>query len=100
MAPLRDNLDMLSGLDISFGDFFQDMFEKELSFTFFYKFIKARKQYNFNCKILLNTCLCETCENAILLARGLNQTCKKSIPCHPRQSWKSILVIQTKRTAC
>ena len=75
---------MLSGLDISVGDFFKDIFEKELSFTFFYKFIKARKQYNFNCKIPLNTCLCETCKNAVLLARGLNQTCKKLIPCDPQ----------------
>ena len=74
--PLRDILDMLNGSDISVGDFFKDMFEKELLFTVFYKFIKAPKQYIFNCKLSQNTCVCETCENAVLLARGLNQAYK------------------------
>ena len=81
--PLRDILDMLNESDISVGDSLKDMFEKELSFTLFYKFIKAREQYIFNCKIPQNTCLCETCENVVLLAWGLNQACKKSIPCVP-----------------
>ena len=76
--PLRDILDMLNGSDISVGDSFKD-----ISFTLFYKFIKARKQYIFNCKIPQNTCLCETCENAVLLAWGLNEACKKSIPYDP-----------------
>ena len=49
----------------------------------FHKFIKARKQYIFNCKIPYNTCLCGTCKNTFLLARGLNKACKKSIPCNP-----------------
>ena len=48
-----------------------------------YKFVKARKQYIFNCEISLNTCLCETCENAALSLGGLNQACKKSIRCDP-----------------
>ena len=81
--PLRDILDMLNGSNISVSDSFKDMFEKELSFTLFYKFIKARNQYIFNCKIYQNTCLCQTCENAFLLTRGLNQACKKSITCDP-----------------
>ena len=34
-------------------------------------------------KIPQNTCLCETCENAVLLARDLNQAPKKSIPYDP-----------------
>ena len=76
--PLRDIIDMLNRSGISVGDSFKDIFEKELSFTLFHK---ARTQYIFNCKIPQNTCLCETCENVILLARGLNQACKKSIPC-------------------
>ena len=46
--PLRDVLNMLNESDISVGDSLKDMFEKELSFTLFYKFIKARKQYIFN----------------------------------------------------
>ena len=46
--PLRDILDMLNGSNISVSDSFKDVFEKELSFTLFYKFIKARNQYIFN----------------------------------------------------
>ena len=80
---LRDILDMLNGSNISVSNSFKDMFEKELSFTLFYKFIKARNQYIFNCKIYQNTCLCQTCENAFLFTRGLNQACKKSITCDP-----------------
>ena len=74
---------MLNGSDISFGDSFKDIFEKELTFTLFYKFIKTLKQYIFNCKLRHNTCLREIYENAALLAQGLNQVCKKSIPCDP-----------------
>ena len=59
------------------------MFEKEPCFTLFYKFIKARRDYIFNCKIPQNTCLCETFEYVVLLARGLNQASNKSITCDP-----------------
>ena len=83
--PLRNIRDILNGSDISLGDSFKDMFEKELSFIIFYKFIKVRKQYIFNCKIPQNTCLCETCKNVVLLARALNQACNKSIPCDPHE---------------
>ena len=76
--PLRDVLNMLNESDISVGDSF-----KELSFTLFYKFIKARKQCIFNWKISQNICLCETCENAVLLVRSLNQACKELKPCDP-----------------
>ena len=74
--PLRDILDMLNESDISVGDSLKDMFEKELSFTLFYKFIKARKQYIFNCKIPQNTCLCETCENVIVEEYSCNSNKK------------------------
>ena len=72
---------MLKGSDVSVGDSLKYMLEKKLSFTLFHRFIKARKQYIFNCKIPQDTCLFETCENAVLFARGLNQASKKSIPC-------------------
>ena len=39
--PLRNIRDILNGSDISLGDSFKDMFEKELSFIIFYKFIKV-----------------------------------------------------------
>ena len=66
---------MLNGSDISVG--VKDLFEKELSFTLFYQFIKAYKQYIFNSKIPRNTCLCETCENALFLARGELSICEE-----------------------
>ena len=79
--PLRDVLDMLNGSAIDDGESFQSTFDKALSFTLFYKFIKVRKQYIFNNKIPHNTCLCEVCENTTLLGKGLNQACNvKKIP--------------------
>ena len=78
--PLRDVLEILNGSEMSSGEGFEANFEKKLSFTLFYKFIKARKQYIFNSKIPQYTCLCEVCENAVLLAKGLHNACKlKSI---------------------
>ena len=62
------------------------MFRRAISYglwELFYKFIKARKQCIFNWKISQNICLCETCENAVLLVRSLNQACKELKPCDP-----------------
>ena len=82
--PLRATPDMVNGSDLSAGDFFKNMFEKELSFTFSYKFIKVHKQYIFNCKIPQNASeFLKTCQNVVLFAWSLNQACKKSIPCDP-----------------
>ena len=67
---------------VSVGESFKIMFEEELSFTLFYKFIKEGKQYILNCNIPQNTCLYEICENTVLLPGGLTQTRKKSIPCN------------------
>ena len=67
---------------VSVGESFKIMFEEELSFTLFYKFIKEGKQYILNCNIPQNTCLYEICENAVLLPGGLTQARKKSIPCN------------------
>jgi len=82
--PLRDILEILNGSDIDSGNGFEDEFDKKLSFSLFYKFIKARKQYIFNNKIPQYTCLCEVCENAVLLSKGLDLACKKkAIPTNP-----------------
>ena len=67
---------------VSVGESFKIMFEEELSFTLFYKFIKEGKQYILNCNIPQNTCLYEICENTVLLPGGLTQARKKSIPCN------------------
>ena len=75
--PLRDVLGMLKGTDSDCnGETFPSKFDKLLTFSPFYKFIKARKQYIYNIRIPQNTSLCEICENTSLLGKGLNNACK------------------------
>ena len=68
---------MLNGTDSdSDGETFVSKFDKMLTFSLFYKFIKAHKQYIYNNKIPQNTCLCEIGENTSLLGKGLNNAYK------------------------
>ena len=59
---------------------FQDEFSERLQFNQHYDFIKKNKIYVFNKDIPHNSCLCETCENATLLGRGINLSCQKKVP--------------------
>ena len=81
----RDVLGMLNGTDSnSDGETFPSEFDKLLTFSLFYKFIKARKQYIYNNRIPQNTCLCEIYENTSLLGKRLNNVCKsKDVPFEP-----------------
>ena len=82
-------LDMLNGLDISVDVSFKAIFEKNyrlLSFT--------------NLSKHANTCLYETCKNAVFLARGLLRLARNQYPVILMQSSKSILAIQSKMNAC
>ena len=66
------------------GETFLSKFDKLLTFSLFYKFIKARKQYIYNIKIPQNTCLCEICENTSLMGKGLNNAgTSKEVPVDP-----------------
>ena len=81
VIPLMDVLGILNRADDNDGETFQLKFDKVLTFSLFYKFIKSHKQYIFNKKI---TCLCEVCENTTLFGKGLNNACKsKDIPTDP-----------------
>ena len=47
------------------------------AFSLFYRFLKIHKQYVFNNKIPHHSYLCEICENASLLVKGLENACKR-----------------------
>ena len=47
-------------------------FSEKLSFSKLYDFIKSHKQFLYNKNIPHTSCLCDTCENIILLTKGLN----------------------------
>ena len=85
---LRDLFDIINGSDLLnsdddadvCNDSFPSAFNKELSFSLMYSFLKKCKQYVFNKHIPHHTCLCEICENASLLAKGLNKSIKAGLP--------------------
>ena len=58
-------------------------FGKRLSVTTLYNFIKSHKQYVYNRDIPHATCLCEICENVVLLAKGLNKRVTPKLPVNP-----------------
>ena len=76
--PIRDILEILNGNSLSEESTFVSTFDTELSFSLFYRFLKMHKQYIYNSKIPHNSCLCEICENASLLGKGLDNGSKKS----------------------
>ena len=76
---LKDLYDILNGTSASIGQAppnFQTTFSEKLTFSQLYDFIKNHKQYIYNKNIPHTSCLCDTCENSVLLAKGING-CKK-----------------------
>ena len=76
---LKDLHDILNGTSASIGQApqnFQTTFSEKLTFSQLYDFIKNHKQYIYNKNIPHTSCLCDTCENSVLLAKGIN-SCKK-----------------------
>ena len=76
---LKDLHDTLNGTSASIGQAppnFQTTFSEKLTFSQLYDFIKNRKQYIYNKNIPHTSCLCDTCENSVLLAKGIN-SCQK-----------------------
>ena len=77
--PLKDLHDVLNGTSASIGEAppnFQTTFSEKLTFSQLYDFIKNHKQYIYNKNIPHTSCLCDTCENSVLLVKGING-CKK-----------------------
>ena len=59
--------------------------DKNFHLVFFYRFVKGHKEYVYNNKIPHYTCLCELCENAILISKGIEKAIKvKQVPTTPR----------------
>ena len=76
VQKLRHLLSIVNGVDIEdmvVAETYEGSFCYELSFVSLYGFIKARKKFVLNRDILQGSCLCEVCENACLLAKGLNK---------------------------
>ena len=85
LSPIRDILEILNRNSLSEESTFVSTFDTELSFSLFYRFLKVHKQYIYNSKIPHNTCLCEICENASFLGKGLDNGSKRvQIPTDPR----------------
>ena len=82
--PLRDILDILNGSVVNQSETYTERFAEKLTFSMFYKFIKMHKEYVFHKNIPHYTCLCEVCENTVLLAKGLGHACKSQhVPSDP-----------------
>lgn len=85
---LRDLLNILNGNEVSGSptgvETFVECFEKPLSFSLLYNFIKSYKQFIYNQNIPQGSCLCEVCENSCLLAKGINRYIKGvKLPTNP-----------------
>ena len=81
---LRDLLDIANGsgkVDVS-ESFYQN-FEKLLMFSQLYNFLKYHKEYCYNQNIPHGSCLCEICENCVLLPKGLNNRLQRPLPTNP-----------------
>ena len=81
---LRELLDIANGsgkVDVS--DSFYQKFEKLLTFSQLYDFLKYHKEYCYNQNIPHGSCLCEICENCVLLAKGLNNRLLRPLPTNP-----------------
>ena len=57
---------------------FAEVFEFGLSFRQMYNFLKMHKEVAYNSGIPYSSCLCKVCENASLLAKGINSKLKSS----------------------
>ena len=84
---LRDILDIINENEIvgfhNDETSFVDKFDKKLSFTKLYNFLKFNKQYIWNRHIPESSCLCKVCENVCLFAKGINKSLKLKLPTNP-----------------
>ena len=87
---LRDFLNILNGNEVTGFtagvETFVDKFEKPLSFSLLYTFIRNHKQFVYNQNIPQRSCLCEVYENSCLLAKGINKCVKGvNLPANPHE---------------
>ena len=84
---MRDLLNILNGNEVAGSttgaETFAGRFEKPLSFSLLYNFIRNQKQLIYNQNIPQGSCLCEVCENSCLLAKGINKYANTDLPTNP-----------------
>ena len=54
-----------------------------MTFLRLYDFLKAHKEYSYNKNIPYDSCLCEICENHVLLAKELNKKLEEPLLTNP-----------------
>ena len=58
---------------------FPETFQRDLSFRQLYDFLKGHKELAWKDQIPQSSCLCELCENAVLLAKSINSSLRPKI---------------------
>ena len=80
---IRDTLDILNGTESKISadeeDTFEKKFGRKITFRQLYHFLKDHKQYINNDATPLWSCMCELCENIVLLSKGLNKYLKEAL---------------------
>ena len=66
---LSDLLDIINGIESNFVS----TFSEKPRFSQLYDFTKTHKQFIYNKDTPHTSCLCDTCENTVLFAKGLNK---------------------------
>ena len=72
---LEDLLDIINGnseVVHTENTTFPDIFHRKLPFRQLYAFLKYHKQYKYNKDLPHWSCVCEKCENMVMLTKGLN----------------------------
>ena len=83
---LRDLLNILNATGKGgVTDTFYQNFKKLLIFSQLYDFLKYHMEYCYNQNIPHGSCLCEICENCVLLAKGLNTRLPCPLPANPHE---------------
>ena len=78
---LRDLLEIINGSKIITNEnfpSFTEAFEHELSFHQIFNFLKIHKDVAYNSEIPQSSCLCEICENTLLLVKRINSSLTSS----------------------
>ena len=79
--PMRDILNILNMFDAE--ESYAQAFDDKLPFRMLHRLLNEHKQYIYNKRIPHNICLCEICENTVLLSKGIARTFPSNIPTDP-----------------
>ena len=84
---MRHLLNILNGNEVAgsttVAETFVGRFEKPLSFSLLYNFIRNQKELICNQNIPQGSCLCEVCQNSCLLTKGINKCANTDLPTNP-----------------